>query len=501
MKFDVLLNHIGSLGKYQRLMILWIYLGASMDGYHYGISVFILPTKQHRCALPNLPNDTYKSQGNYHDTLVNQTIPYEFKDDQYVYEKCHIYNASLGENGTKTECNSWVYDHSVFSTSVIEDMNLVCDRSLMSANCIVVFFFGVLIGVVTLGNVSDIVGRRTVMMYSILLQGSAALGSAWVNNIYLFYLLRFLTGIGCSGSYIPTFILATEIVGLKYRTFVAIIEQAFFTVGLLVLCGLAYLLDDWRLLTTVISIPSFIFAATYFLFIPESPRWLISSGRLEEADKIIKRIARINNKEIPVEYFSEISAEMTPKVKFWKVFTSKKLTCWCAIMCFCWISVSVVYFGLALNSQDLGGNVFVNFSLGAMVEFPAYFFCIIFLDRMGRKKLQSLTMVVGGVSCLATVLPILLGNSSYQWLVLLFAMIGKLGITSAFGAVYLFGCELFPTVLRNSAMGLFSTCGRIGAVVAPYIAELVSLVPITVASVQKQLNLQYILLVNHILSD
>ncbi|XP_052823506.1 solute carrier family 22 member 27 isoform X1 [Octopus bimaculoides] len=207
MKFDVLLNHIGSLGKFQRIMILWIYLGASMDGYHYGISVFILPTKNHRCALPDLPNDTYKSQGSYHDTLVNKTIPYEFKDDQYVYDKCHMYNSSLGENGTKMQCNSWVYDHSVFRTSVIEDLDLVCDRSLMSANCIVVFFFGVLLGVVTLGNVSDVVGRRTVMMYSILLQGSAALGSAWVNNIYLFYLLRFLTGIGCSGSYIPTFIL------------------------------------------------------------------------------------------------------------------------------------------------------------------------------------------------------------------------------------------------------------------------------------------------------
>ncbi|GAB1598281.1 organic cation transporter protein-like, partial [Argonauta hians] len=311
-----------------------------------------------------------------------------------------------------------------------------------------------------------------VMMYSMLLQGCASLGSAWVNNIYLFYALRFLTGIGCSGSYMPTFVLATEIVGLQYRTFVGIIEQAFFSAGLLLLCGLAYWLNNWRLLTTVISIPSFIFAASYFLFVPESPRWLLSAGRFEEADKIIKRIARVNNRELPIEYYSDISTDVQPRVKFWKVFKSKTLSCWCAIMCFCWISVSVVYFGLALNSQDLGGNLFLNFSLGAMVEFPAYLFCILFLDRLGRKKLQILTMVIGGVSCLATVLPIILGNESHQWLVLLFAMIGKLGITSSFGVVYLFGCELFPTVLRNSAMGLFSTCGRIGAVLAPYIAEL-----------------------------
>lgn len=65
--------------------------------------------------------------------------------------------------------------------------------------------------------------------------------------------------------------------------------------------------------------------------------------------------------------------------------------------------------------------------------------------------------------------------SAYRWVILILAMIGKLGITSAFGVVYLYSCELFPTVLRNSAMGMFSTCGRIGAVLAPYIADLVNI--------------------------
>ena len=54
-------------------------------------------------------------------------------------------------------------------------------------------------------------------------------------------------------------------VGLKYRTAVGIVEQAFFSMGFCILCGLAYIIHDWRILMTVISIPSFIFSASYFL--------------------------------------------------------------------------------------------------------------------------------------------------------------------------------------------------------------------------------------------
>lgn len=51
MQFDTLLNHIGQFGTFQKLVILWIYLGGSLDGYHYGISVFILPDHKHRYHL------------------------------------------------------------------------------------------------------------------------------------------------------------------------------------------------------------------------------------------------------------------------------------------------------------------------------------------------------------------------------------------------------------------------------------------------------------------
>ena len=61
------------------------------------------------------------------------------------------------------------------------------------------------------------------------------------------------------------------------------------------------------------------------------------------------------------------------------------------------------------------------------------------------------------------------------WMLVALAMIGKLAITSSYGAIYVFTAEQFPTVVRNVGLGASSTFARIGGVIAPYINHLVSL--------------------------
>lgn len=60
-----------------------------------------------------------------------------------------------------------------------------------------------------------------------------------------------------------------------------------------------------------------------------------------------------------------------------------------------------------------------------------------------------------------------------KWLVVTFAMIGKLAITSAYGAIYVFTAEQFPTAIRNVGLGVCSTSARIGGIMAPYINHMV----------------------------
>lgn len=69
--------------------------------------------------------------------------------------------------------------------------------------------------------------------------------------------------------------------------------------------------------------------------------------------------------------------------------------------------VSFVYYGLLLNTENLSGDIFLNFFFGALVEVPAYVMCMLFLNRFGRKKLYIAFMLIGGISGISTIFPLL----------------------------------------------------------------------------------------------
>ena len=70
-----------------------------------------------RCALPGYANDTFKIQSESHRSLINQSIPL---DGDGGYEKCLIYSGTTNGSGhtTAQRCNSWVYDRSLFSSTL-----------------------------------------------------------------------------------------------------------------------------------------------------------------------------------------------------------------------------------------------------------------------------------------------------------------------------------------------------------------------------------------------
>ncbi|GFO13865.1 hypothetical protein PoB_004037000 [Plakobranchus ocellatus] len=132
----------------------------------------------------------------------------------------------------------------------------------------------------------------------------------------------------------------------------------------------------------------------------------------------------------------------------------------------------MVYYGLSLNVGNLSGNIYLNFFLSGVAELVAYVFCFLFLDIAGRKLLLCLSMFLGGIACLATMFPVMYGGEDVEWLIVALSLVGKFGITSAFAVIYVYSAELFPTVMRNSAIGLCSFTARIGGILAPYIGDL-----------------------------
>ena len=68
----------------------------------------------------------------------------------------------------------------------------------------------------------------------------------------------------------------------------------------------------------------------------------------------------------------------------------------------CRLVNAMVYYGLALGTDNLGGDPYINFMIAGAVEIPAYIMCVLLLNRVGRKKPLTVTMIFGGISCIAS---------------------------------------------------------------------------------------------------
>ncbi|KAK3593124.1 hypothetical protein CHS0354_018252 [Potamilus streckersoni] len=207
---------------------------------------------------------------------------------------------------------------------------------------------------------------------------------------------------------------------------------------------------------------------------PESPRWFLSKKRVKEAEALMRRVAKVNKTELPSENLFDEEETAGPKnenVSVLRMFTSKILLPRVLIMFFNWFVVCMIYYGVMMNVENLGGNYYLNFFLMACAEFPGYTICFVLVDRIGRRLSQCICMVVGGLACICTLFVLLYGDESLFPLLIVLSIIGKIGASAGFALVYIYTAELLPTVVRNAGMGASSCFARIGIMVAPYIAK------------------------------
>ncbi|XP_046583354.1 organic cation transporter protein-like [Haliotis rubra] len=472
MKFDTILEHLGEFGPYQKRMYLMVCIPAITCAFQSLLPVFTMAFPNFRCAVPGLANDTYQSQGQGHGMTVNGSIPWERNDDGVAtLSQCNVYKNLTAGNQTQ-ECTSWVYDKTTFTSTTQSEFNIVCDNKGWRATSNSIAFAGRLTGAFVFGLSSDLFGRKITFFLGVLLHSACGIGIAFSHNMMTFNALRFTEGMADSGLYMVAYVIGMEFIGPSKRVIAGMVIDLFWCLGLFILGAVAYFLRDWQHLQLALSAPSALMLIMWW-FIPESPRWLMSRGRDAEAEMIIRKAAEVNGVDLPPSVFTKSSTEKNqPQGKVWEMFTTPRLLVRCLIVFFNWLVVSMVYYGLGLNVQNLSGDIYLNFTIANIMETVAYVLCIILLDRTGRKKLHCGSMMLGGIACLATIFPVVYGDNSHVWITTALSMIGKLGASAAFAVIYVFSAELFPTVVRNSAMGVNSVFSSVGGVISPYIADL-----------------------------
>lgn len=136
-------------------------------------------------------------------------------------------------------------------------------------------------------------------------------------------------------------------------------------------------------------------------------------------------------------------------------------------MNFNWFVCGMGFFGVAQYIGETGGNIFWNVACSAALELPGTIACIFLLKYWGRKKTLILAHCITGFSMLA----IAFVPPENSQLIVVLASIGIVGLCISFPTVYLYGGELFPTVIRNVAIGTASMIARIGSMIAPFVAS------------------------------
>ncbi|XP_070567477.1 organic cation transporter protein-like [Ptychodera flava] len=242
----------------------------------------------------------------------------------------------------------------------------------------------------------------------------------------------------------------------------------------MLLAALAYFIREWWILQLVIGLSSVPLLSVWWLA-SESPRWLLTTGRTKKAEKLIRKIQRVNGTHVPETVFDEIRAapettkkdednakECNSRLDIFRYPNMRKRS---LKLFFCWFTVSLVYYGLSLNTSNLGGNDYLNTAISGAVEIPAYAASLYVPETvLGRRWSLCGTFVVGGVA-LITVL--FAPSCEMEWIGITLAMIGKFCMTAAFTIIAIFTAEIYPTPLRATGYGLCFMCSRVAAVLAP----------------------------------
>ncbi|XP_076078180.1 organic cation transporter protein-like [Mytilus galloprovincialis] len=474
MHYDGVFSYIGQFGRYQKFVYLLICVPQIFSAIQTLLSVFILHIPKHRCHPDSIISKPLG--GPYQVPTIDNIKP----NNVTVHLQCEILN--MRQNSTEIEvkvlqnmiyrCSMWEYDRTYFEMTYAMENNLVCERKTDTTLVMVLFMAGFTAGSLLTGIMSDAFGRKKTLMTSIVLISIPNIILSFVSNFVVFGTLRFISGFAVGGLLGTGYVIGVELVGPEKRIWAGIIFEFFWAAGEMLLALAAYYIRNWKYLNLVVTIPSLIFLS-YIWLLPESPRWLLVKGRAKEAEEILQKTAKYNKTSLPHNLFEKHYLESNQTVPIWTICRYPKLVLECLVIIYDWMMTSMVFYGLGMNAGNLAGSIYLNFFMQSFAEVIGFAGCIAFLHKFGRKPVFIVSIEISGIACLATFIPVVYLGPDYQWLTLVFATIGKIGASCAFAVLFLYSGEIFPTVIRNSALGIGTFFARAGGMAAPYIVNMV----------------------------
>lgn len=483
MTYQDVISKVDGFGAYQKRLCALLFISTFTCAIGTLTMIFTIYDPGYRCRVPQLDNSSHPD---YQPRNISRFIPWD--GDKQRPDQCsrYIFNEDGSTDGNKTEecVDGWVFNKTEYNT-VVTEFELVCERGWRKPLTVSLFMMGEAIGSFIGGALSDRFGRKKIFLISKLAEFLIYFFIGMTQNYMSYALLRWLEGVFVYLPYTTAFVLGNELMASNRRNTLSLFIYGGYCTGAAAIPLLGWLIKDWHWLMRVVGLSGVIYIPYYWL-IPESPFWLLSTGRIEEAKVLLTKIAKFNgvtdfDADEAIETFQEeekkLEEERAAKEEeksegarygrlVLKMLSNSTIRLRLVVAYLSWIVTNMVYYGLALSVTQLNGNRFINAFISGLLEFPGILVGFYAIQLIGRPLSLSSLMGIGG-TCLA-IAPFLVNPLMMN----VFVIAGKTAIISAFYINFSITGEMAPTLFRNLAVGSCSAFGKVGSFTAPYLMYL-----------------------------
>lgn len=328
---------------------------------------------------------------------------------------------------------------------------------------------GMALGAVVSGTVADRIGRKKVFTITVLLYSIASALCALSWNYQSLLIFRFLVGFGLGGELPVAATLVSEYAPSQVRGRFIVLLESFWGLGWIAAACIAYFfipLYGWRMAFLIGALPA-LYVCLIRMHMPESVRYLLAHGRVHEARQIVLALEKALH--VPSQPFTEADEPLPAVTKasfreLWKKpFASRTIMLWLV-----WFGINFSYYGIFMWLPSLvfqqGFTVVKTFEyvlIMTLAQLPGYYCAAWLVDKIGRKYTLSAFLLFSGVASY------FFGHASTAATLMMWGSVMSFFNLGAWGVLYTYTPEQYPTAIRALGSGWAAGFGRFGGMAAP----------------------------------